>query len=117
MLITKVLDRRTFEVTLCDDAESALVRILRDAPYDLLISDYMLPGISGLELIEQVRRNRATAQLPIVMISAHTNYAMDARAKEAGANAFLNKPFALPHFRSTVQRLLDDGGSLLQRFA
>ncbi|HZO92649.1 MAG TPA: response regulator [Candidatus Baltobacteraceae bacterium] len=117
MLITKLLDKGSFDVTLCDDAESALVRIQRDAPYDLLISDYMLPGISGLELIEQVRRNRATARLPIVMISAHTNYAMDARAKEAGANAFLNKPFVLAHFRSTVHRLLNDGGSLLQRLA
>ncbi len=50
MLITKVLDRGSYEVTLCGDAESALVRIQRDRPYDILISDYMLPGISGLEL-------------------------------------------------------------------
>ena len=108
MLIKAVLDRGSYEVTLCDDAESALVRIQRDRPYDILISDYMLPGISGLELIEQVRRNRPTANLPIVMISGHNNYAMDARAKAAGANAFLNKPFTLSQLRTTVHQLLTD---------
>ncbi len=113
MLITKVLDRGSYEVTLCGDAESALVRIQRDRPYDILISDYMLPGISGLELIEQVRRNRATAGLPIVMISGHNNYAMGMRAKEAGANAFLYKPFRLAQFRSTVSELLTDPDTLL----
>ncbi len=59
----------------------------------------MLPGISGIELITQVRQNGATARIPIVMISGHNNYAMDARAKAAGANAFLNKPFSLKQLR------------------
>jgi two-component system, sensor histidine kinase ChiS len=113
MLIRTILDRGTYQVTLCDDAESALVRIQRDQPYDILISDYMLPGISGLELIEQVRRNRASAHLPILMISGHNNYAMGARAREAGANAFLNKPFPLAQFRSTVRQLLDGSDTLL----
>jgi CheY-like chemotaxis protein len=108
MLIGRILDRGSYEVTLCNDAESALVHLQRDHAYDILISDFMLPGISGLELIAQLRRNRATAHLPIVMISAHDNYAMGARAREAGANAFLNKPFAFAQFRSTVRDLLDD---------
>ena len=45
--------------------------------------------------------------MPIVMISGHNNYAMDERAKSAGANAFLNKPFTLLQLRTTVQQLLD----------
>src|SRR6202011_2702029 len=93
-LIKTILARGPYDVTLCEDAESALVHIQRDEPFDILISDFMLPGISGIELITQVRQNRPTAQIPIVMISGHSNYAMDARAKAAGANAFLNKPFA-----------------------
>jgi CheY-like chemotaxis protein len=68
----------------------------------------MLPGISGIELITQIRQNAATSRMPIVMISGHTNYAMDARAKAAGANAFLNKPFTLTQLRTTVQQLLTD---------
>ena len=107
-LIKTILGKGPYDIVLCNDAESALVHIQRDAPYDILISDFMLPGISGIELIAQVRSSPATARMPIVMISGHNNYAMDARAKSAGANAFLNKPFTLSQLRTTVQQLLAD---------
>jgi CheY-like chemotaxis protein len=107
-LIKTILAKGPFEIVVCNDAESALVHIQRDASYDILISDFMLPGISGIELIAQVRQSAATARMPIVMISGHSNYAMDARAKAAGANAFLNKPFTLSQLRTTVQQLLAD---------
>ena len=107
-LIKTILAKGPYQMTLCDDAESALVHILRDDPYDILISDFMLPGISGLELVTQVRQNRATSQLPIIMISGHNNYAMDGRARDAGANVFLNKPFTVSQLRTTVQQLLTD---------
>ncbi|HWT04178.1 MAG TPA: response regulator, partial [Xanthomonadales bacterium] len=77
MLIKTILGRGPYDVTLCNDAESALVHIRKDDPYDILISDFMLPGISGIDLITQLRQNRATSRMPIVMISAHNNYAID----------------------------------------
>jgi CheY-like chemotaxis protein len=107
-LIKAILARGSYDVTLCNDAESALVHLRADAPYDMLISDFMLPGMSGIDLITQVRKDAATARLPIVMISGHNNYAMDERAKSAGANAFLNKPFTVLQLRTTVQLLLAD---------
>lgn len=107
-LIKTILGKGPYEVTVCNDAETALAHMQSDPPYDLLISDFMLPGISGMELIAQVRQNHATANMPIVMISGHTNQAMDARAKAAGANAFLNKPFTLAQLRGIVQQLLTD---------
>ncbi|HZW54038.1 MAG TPA: response regulator [Candidatus Elarobacter sp.] len=107
-LIKTILSKGPYDVTLCNDAESALVHIQRDEPFDILISDFMLPGISGIELIAQVRQSAATSRMPIVMISGHNNYAMDARAKAAGANAFLNKPFTLSQLRTTVHQLLTD---------
>ena len=107
-LIKTILGRGGYDVTSCSDAESALVHIGKDKPYDLLISDFMLPGISGLELITQLRQNRATSRLPIVMISGHNNYAMDERARSAGANAFLVKPFTVVQLRTIVRQLLAD---------
>jgi CheY-like chemotaxis protein len=107
-LIKTILSKGPYEIVMCHDAESALVHIQRDAPYDILISDFMLPGMSGIELIGRVRQNAVTARIPIVMISGHNNYAMDARAKSAGANAFLNKPFTLSQLRTTVHQLLTD---------
>ena len=114
-LIKTILRNASFEVEVCADAESALVHLQRDKAYDILISDFMLPGISGIELITQVRLNRATAALPIVMISGHNNYAMDSRARSAGANAFLNKPFTLSQLRTTVQSLLAGAPGRIRR--
>ncbi|HEY0383360.1 MAG TPA: response regulator [Candidatus Elarobacter sp.] len=105
-LIKTILARGPYDVTVCSDAESALVHIGKDEPYHIVISDFMLPGISGIDLIAQLRQNPATARLPIVMISGHNNYAMDERARSAGANAFLNKPFTAMQLRTTVQLLL-----------
>jgi len=104
-LIKTILRNASFEVEVCADAESALVHLQRDKAYDILISDFMLPGISGIELITMVRANPQTARLPILMISGHSNYAMDARARSAGADHFLNKPFTLTQLRSTVAAL------------
>jgi DNA-binding response OmpR family regulator len=104
-LIKTILRNASFEVEVCSDAESALVHLQRDRAYDILVSDFMLPGISGIELITMVRANPQTAQIPILMISGHSNYAMDARAKSAGADHFLNKPFTLTQLRSTVTML------------
>jgi CheY-like chemotaxis protein len=95
-LIKTILRNASFEVEVCADAESALVHLQRDRSYDILISDFMLPGISGIELITMVRSNPQTARLPILMISGHSNYAMDARAKSA---------FTLTQLRSTVTAL------------
>jgi two-component system phosphate regulon response regulator PhoB len=104
-LIKTILRSASFEVQVCADAESALIHLQRDKAYDILISDFMLPGISGIELITMVRASPQTAKIPILMISGHSNYAMDARAKSAGADHFLNKPFTLSQLRSTVTAL------------
>jgi CheY-like chemotaxis protein len=106
-LIQTILKRGPYALTICNDAESALVHVQRDEPFDIIICDFMLPGISGIELITQIRANASSVDVPIVMISGHNNYAMDARAKTAGANAFLNKPFTLAQLRSTIRTLLD----------
>jgi DNA-binding response OmpR family regulator len=67
----------------------------------------MLPGISGLEFVRRVRAGEARARkTPILMISGHDRSSIDVRALEAGADAFLNKPFTLAQLRRTVAFLL-----------
>lgn len=111
MLIKTILKNGPFAVTICNDAETALVYLNAPEAYDVIISDFMLPGISGIQLIEQIRSNELTSTTPIVMISGHNNYAMDERAKKAGADAFLRKPFTLSQLRLTISSLLAPGAS------
>jgi CheY-like chemotaxis protein len=105
-LIETVLKKGPYEIVIRNDAESALVALGREAPFDIVICDFMLPGISGIDLIERLRADSRTEHVPILMISGHTNYAMDGRAKTAGANIFLNKPFTISQLRTAVNSLL-----------
>lgn len=106
-LIGTILKKGSYDVFACNDAESALVALDKQGTFDIIICDFMLPGISGLDFIERVRSGARTPNIPILMISGHTTYSMDDRAKSAGANMFLNKPFTVAHLRSTVQSLIE----------
>jgi two-component system response regulator CpxR len=104
MLIETVLRRGPYETTACADGESAMLAFDHEGPFDMMICDFMLPGITGLDLIERVR-SRENGNLPILMISGHASQVMD-RARHAGADAFLNKPFTLSQLRTAVANLL-----------
>lgn len=105
-LIDTVLRKGPYEIITCMDAESALAVLDTNGPFDMIICDFMLPGLSGLDLIERVRSNEAIRNIPILMVSGHTTYAMDVRARNAGANLFLNKPFTISQLRNAVTSLL-----------
>lgn len=107
-LIDTVLRKGPYEMITCSDAESALVAVDRHGPFDIVICDFMLPGISGIDLVERLRAGEHTRGVPILMISGHTNYAMDGRAKNAGANLFLNKPFTISQLRAAINQLLSN---------
>jgi CheY-like chemotaxis protein len=107
-LINTVLRKGPYDMMTCNDAESALVAVDRNPPFDIIICDFMLPGISGLDLIARLRSKPRMRGVPILMISGHTNYAMDGRAKNAGANQFLNKPFTISQLRSAITNLLQE---------
>lgn len=85
-----------------DDAESRL----QGHPPDLLILDWMLPGLSGIELLRRLRRWPKTQQLPIIMLTARTSESELVRALEAGADDFIAKPFSIKELLARVEALL-----------
>ncbi len=103
MLIETVLRRGPYEIKCCGDGESAILALDREGPFDMMICDFMLPGISGLDLIERVRSSE-WGQVPILMISGHASQVTE-RARAAGADLFLNKPFTLSQLRNAVASL------------
>lgn len=95
------------DIVSVNDAETALDRLSSGAVFDAIVSDFMLPGISGVEFVARVRGNETDSRIPILMISGHGSFGVvDDAARAAGADAFLNKPFTIAQLRSAVGSLL-----------
>jgi two-component system phosphate regulon response regulator PhoB len=87
-----------------DEAETRL----REAVPDVLILDWMLPGLSGIELCRRLRQKPATQSLPLIMLTARSEEADRVRGFETGADDYVVKPFS-------VTELLARANSLLRR--
>ena len=94
-----------FEVDVMTSGDAAEEK-LRDQPPDLLILDWMLPGLSGIELLRRLRRWPETQRLPIIVLTARTEEADLVRALETGADDFIAKPFSLKELIARVEALL-----------
>ncbi|PAP75775.1 sigma-54-dependent transcriptional regulator [Rubrivirga marina] len=91
-VVSRLLDRRGVDVTTAGDAITA-VEILRDEPFDLVLTDFQMPGMDGLELLAHVREHYP--DLPAVMITGHASVQHAVRAMAGGAVDYLPKPFAV----------------------
>jgi DNA-binding response OmpR family regulator len=93
-----------FEVISVCDGESALA-CLRNSAFDLVISDWMLPGISGLDLCRIYRAEDGAAA--VLVMTAKKNSASKDQALAAGADDFLTKPFSLRDLSARIKTLLN----------
>ena len=94
------------DLTIVHDAETALRYLEADERYDAIVSDFMLPGITGVELVARIRGTESQSRVPILMISGHGSLGIGKEAAAAGADAFLDKPFTLAQLRTAVSALL-----------
>lgn len=85
-----------------DDAEAAL----RDPVPDLLILDWMLPGVSGIELCRRLRAWPETRKLPILMLTARGEENERVRGLDTGADDYVVKPFSTPELMARVKAML-----------
>ncbi len=92
-LLRYTLDREGYTVVHCTDGEEAIFRA-REQTFDLAILDWMVPGLSGIEICRQLRRLPATAAMPIVMLTARTDEQDRIRGLETGADDYITKPFS-----------------------
>jgi two-component system nitrogen regulation response regulator NtrX len=91
------------EATVCDNAGRAL-ELLRTESFDLILSDVVMPGKSGLELLEDLKN--AGVKTPVVLISGQANIEMAVRATKLGALDFLEKPLSTDKLLVTVENAL-----------
>ncbi|MCK6450378.1 MAG: phosphate regulon transcriptional regulator PhoB [Alphaproteobacteria bacterium] len=89
------LEREGFRVAAASDGEEALVSVSETRP-DLILLDWMLPHLSGLDLCRQLRRGPSTRDIPIIMITARGEESDKIRGLNTGADDYVTKPFS-PH--------------------
>ena len=91
------------EATVCDNASRA-VELLRTEKFDLIFSDVVMPGKSGLEFLEEIKN--AGVKAPVILISGQANIEMAVRATKLGALDFLEKPLSTDKLLVTVENAL-----------
>ena len=92
-LVTFHLQRSGYEVTRTGDGEEALILVDEVKP-DIILLDWMIEGISGIEVCRRLRRRATTANVPIMMLTARGEEADRIRGFETGADDYVTKPFS-----------------------
>ena len=99
------LEAEGFEVRRAEDGEEAMLLVSEAAP-DLVILDWMMPLMSGIEVCRRLRREKATAHVPIIMLTAREAEDDRIRGLETGADDYLTKPFSPRELLARVSAVL-----------
>jgi two-component system chemotaxis response regulator CheY len=92
-------------VTEADDGKTALP-LLKDGNFDVLITDWNMPGMPGLELLKQVRADARLAKLPVLMLTAEAKREQIVEAAQAGVSGYVIKPFTAATLKEKIDKIL-----------
>jgi two-component system phosphate regulon response regulator PhoB len=104
-LIRYNLASQGFRVTVASDGEEAELLVAEDR-FDLVVLDWMLPGLSGIELCRRLRARPESKALPIIMLTARGEESERIRGLATGADDYIVKPFSVPELIARVRALL-----------
>jgi two-component system phosphate regulon response regulator PhoB len=104
-LVQLRLSRSGFEVIVARDGEEAL-RLARERHPDLAVLDWMMPKVSGLEVLRAIRANSETADIPVVLLTARASENDVQEGLDAGADDYIAKPFSPQELAARVQNIL-----------
>lgn len=99
------LDKEGFRVECAGDGEEGLLRVEEETP-DLILLDWMLPKVSGVEVCRQLRARPETRRTPILMLTARGEEADKVRGLDTGADDYVVKPFAMAELAARIRALL-----------
>jgi two-component system phosphate regulon response regulator PhoB len=104
-LIRYNLEANNFEVTSAQDGEEGLLQA-EEMPPDLILLDWMLPNLSGIEICRRLRRGAETAHVPIIMLTARAEESDRIRGLDTGADDYVTKPFSPRELIARIQAVL-----------
>ncbi|HTV69485.1 MAG TPA: phosphate regulon transcriptional regulator PhoB [Rhizobiaceae bacterium] len=105
VLLRYNLEAEGYQVEVITRGDEAELRLQENVP-DLLVLDWMIPGVSGIELCRRLRMRSETERLPIIMLTARGEESDRVRGLATGADDYLVKPFSTPEFIARVRALL-----------
>ena len=105
VMLSRLLTRSGYAVTEASDGAAAL-ELVEKHSFDLVLLDILMPGIDGLQVLENLRRTRSVAELPIIMATAEDSSSDVVRALKLGANDYVTKPLDFSVVLARVQTQL-----------
>ena len=104
-LLSYNLEREGYDVSIANDGEEALLIIEENTP-DLILLDWMLPKVPGIEICRRVRTRAATKNLPIIMLTARGEETDRIRGLDTGADDYITKPFSTTELMARIRAVL-----------
>ncbi|HBC58552.1 MAG TPA: chemotaxis protein CheY [Gammaproteobacteria bacterium] len=89
-----------------DDGSSALA-LLQESHFDFVISDWNMPGMEGIELLEKVRADEKLCKLPFLLVTAESKREQIVQAAEAGVNGYIVKPFTAATLQEKIEKIFE----------
>ena len=108
-LLNFSLTRTGFRVTEAESGECALQQLLNQRP-DLVIVDWMLPGMSGVDLAKRIRKDEVTSSLPLMMLTARNDEADVLKSFDTGIDDYMSKPFSPKELIARIKALMRRSG-------
>jgi len=102
-----MLNRLGFETVETVENGQQAIQKLEQAEFGLVISDWQMEGMTGLDLLNKIRETPTLQHIPTILVSAQSSELNSAAAKSAGAQGYLIKPFRLDILRSTIKEAFD----------
>jgi two-component system alkaline phosphatase synthesis response regulator PhoP len=108
-LVQVNLERAGYQVVTANDGKEALEKVAQENP-DLVVLDVMMPYMDGFEVLQNLRRNPSTRDIPVIMLTAKAQDADVFKGWQSGVDCYLTKPFNPMELLSFVKRIFDSMG-------
>lgn len=105
-VLTTILDKSGYDVDEVSNGKAALELLRAGKPYDAVLLDLMMPGATGIEVLEEIRSNEYGYHTPVIILTAKGQDADRDEAFAAGADDFLTKPFSPKKLVARLEEIL-----------
>lgn len=115
-ILTLLSDSLTeYNIIIAESAEEGIAAVTQRA-VNLIITDVMMPGTDGFQFTRQIRQNRHTMHIPIIILSAKNSIDEKIEGIESGADVYIGKPFSIGYLKAVAQRLLSNRNTLREYY-